>query len=211
MVTAREEILSRLKAAQTRRGARELEEPDFSGSVYPPLKESLTDEFREKLELLGGHVLFCEDPADLVAILQDIMKKHEKTRLFCLDNSLQDILNGKIEYDSEEKDFAQVEVGFTRCEYLVAHTGSVLISAAQQEGRRLNVFPEIHTVIASEHQLVDFLETALDNIRKKYKNQLPSLVSAIIGPSRTADIEKTLVMGMHGPRALYVIITRESI
>jgi len=97
----------------------------------------------------------------------------------------------------------------TGCEFLVAHLGSVLISSAQISGRRLNVFPETHIVVANEVQIVDFLDNALEKLQEKYKNKLPSLISNITGPSRTADIEKTLVMGMHGPKTLIVIIAIE--
>jgi len=70
-----------------------------------------------------------------------------------------------------------------------------MISSAQISGRRLNVFPETHIVIAHKSQLTDFLDQAIENLQIKYKNKLPSLISNITGPSRTADIEKTLVNG----------------
>jgi L-lactate dehydrogenase complex protein LldG len=92
---------------------------------------------------------------------------------------------------------------------LVAHLGSVLVSSAQISGRRLNVFPETHIVVADQSQLTDYLDSALEKLQNKYKNELPSLISNITGPSRTADIEKTLVMGMHGPKTLIVIISEE--
>jgi L-lactate dehydrogenase complex protein LldG len=46
-------------------------------------------------------------------------------------------------------------------------------------------------------------------IRKKYEDGFPSLISFITGPSRTADIEKTLVMGAHGPKELYVFLIED--
>jgi L-lactate dehydrogenase complex protein LldG len=65
--------------------------------------------------------------------------------------------------------------------------------------------------VAAQSQLTDYLDGAMEKLQNKYKNELPSLISNITGPSRTADIEKTLVMGMHGPKSLIVIISEEPI
>jgi len=73
-------------------------------------------------------------------------------------------------------------------------------------GRRLNVFPETHIVIANTTQLVYDIKDALGNLAKKYDAGFPSAITLISGASRTADIEKTLVMGAHGPKELYVLI-----
>jgi L-lactate dehydrogenase complex protein LldG len=86
-----------------------------------------------------------------------------------------------------------------------------MISSGQMSGRRLNVYPEIHVVIAYSSQLVPDLKQALAGIRQRYAERIPSLISVITGPSRTADIEKTLVMGAHGPRELFVFLVEDSI
>ena len=70
------------------------------------------------------------------------------------------------------------------------------------------VYPPVHIVIANKNQLVDYLEKAYSEIHEKYKNDLPSQITLITGPSRTADIEKTLVLGAHGPRELRVFMTK---
>jgi L-lactate dehydrogenase complex protein LldG len=77
---------------------------------------------------------------------------------------------------------------------------------SSKNSRRLNVYPETHVVIAYVDQLVDDLKDAFIAVQKKYSGKLPSMLSVITGPSRTADIEKTLVMGAHGPRQLFVIL-----
>jgi len=77
---------------------------------------------------------------------------------------------------------------------------------SSKNSRRLNVYPETHVVIAYVDQLVDDLKDAFIAVQKKYSGNLPSMLSVITGPSRTADIEKTLVMGAHGPRQLFVIL-----
>jgi L-lactate dehydrogenase complex protein LldG len=94
----------------------------------------------------------------------------------------------------------EIKSGVSGCEYLVARFGSVLVSSALPGGRRIFPFPEIHIVIAHENQLVLEIEEALDGVQKKYGDNFPSQITNITGPSRTADIEKTLILGAHGPK-----------
>jgi L-lactate dehydrogenase complex protein LldG len=64
----------------------------------------------------------------------------------------------------------------------------------------------VHIVVASVGQLLPDIKDALAYMRKKYGQRLPSMMSLITGPSRTADIEKTLVMGAHGPKELILFL-----
>jgi len=209
METSRNNILARLKAAQEKRGEIEVQSPDFTSPIYHPLNDSLRHEFKTNLELIGGEVIFCTSKADISANIQRICSEKQQDHLFCTNPELIKIIDGSILIHSSEDDFFNLNIGLTGCEFLVAHLGSVLISSEQISGRRLNVFPETHLVVAHESQLTDYLDQALEKLQNKYKNKLPSLISNITGPSRTADIEKTLVMGMHGPKSLIVIISEE--
>lgn len=211
MDSAKNNILARLKAAQEKRGEIEVEFPDFTSPIYLPLNESLVQEFKTNLELIGGQVIFCESKSDIAGLVKLLCQEKNQNHLFCTDPILQDIIKDSIEIVSDENSFTKLNIGLTGCEFLVAHLGSVIISSAQISGRRLNVFPETHIVIAHKSQLTDFLDQAIEKLQIKYKNKLPSLISNITGPSRTADIEKTLVMGMHGPKSLIVIISEEPI
>lgn len=210
MGSARNNILAKLKAAQETRGEIGETIPDFTSSVYLPLNPTLSEEFKTNLELIGGQVIFCNTRAEVASQVQLICEEKEQDEIFCTDPILQNMVKGAVKIDEEENDFLRLTIGITGCEFLVAHLGSILISSAQISGRRLNVFPESHIIIAHEAQIVDYLDNALEKIQEKYKNKLPSLISNITGPSRTADIEKTLVMGMHGPKSLIVIIVTET-
>lgn len=99
-----------------------------------------------------------------------------------------------------------MEAGITGCEFLIARTGSVLVSSASLSGRQMHAFPPVHFIMAYQSQLVDYPENALKAIQQKYGTKLPSAITTITGPSRTADIEKTLVLGAHGPKELIVLL-----
>lgn len=211
MESAREKILARLKAAQDQRGEIGTNVPDFTSPIYLELDPVLSKEFKKNLETIGGQVVVADSKSEVISEVKRICTEKGQTKIFCTDSKLQELLKETVEIDSEETNFNSLNIGITGCEFLVAHLGSVLISSAQISGRRLNVFPETHIVIANQAQLTDFLDTAIEKLQIKYKNNLPSLISNITGPSRTADIEKTLVMGMHGPKSLIVIISNELI
>ena len=104
----------------------------------------------------------------------------------------------------------KMEVGITQCEYLIARSGSVMVSSAQLSGRQMAVYPPIHIIIAYTEQLVTHVKDAIEEIQKKYGKKLPSLITTITGPSRTADIEKTLIIGAHGPKEIYVFMIDQS-
>src|SRR5690606_16085237 len=127
--------------------------------------------------------------------------------VFCNEDEISNRLNAfEIQFQQTSELTPEIEVGITGCEFLIAHTGSVMVSSAQKGGRQMFVYPPLHIVIAKKNQLVDYLEKAYEGIHGKYKENFPSQIALITGPSRTADIEKTLVLGAHGPRELRVFV-----
>ena len=99
------------------------------------------------------------------------------------------------------------DLGVTSCDCLVAQTGSIVVSTLSAGGRALSVLPPTHLAIARRDQIVPDLVSAMALLRKRYDKRWPSSLSVITGPSRTADIEKILVLGAHGPKriALYFV------
>jgi L-lactate dehydrogenase complex protein LldG len=80
------------------------------------------------------------------------------------------------------------------------------MSAAQQSGRTVSVYAPIHICIAYTNQLVYDLKDSLQLLKDRYADHIPSLITFASGPSRTADIEKTLVTGVHGPKEVYLFL-----
>ncbi len=111
----------------------------------------------------------------------------------------------------ELENLETIEASLTGCEFLIARTGSILVSSGSDRSRLTSVYPPVHIVVASKNQLVFDLEDAFKTVKTKYGKKPPSMFSVITGPSRTADIEKTLVMGAHGPRELFCFYVNENL
>jgi len=132
--------------------------------------------------------------------------------MYAWEPSLQRLLDQYgFPYYSTDTDFEKADAGITLCEALIARNGSILVSNAGPAGRRLSIYPHMHIVVAYTSQIVGDIKEGLELLKQKYSSQFPSMVSLITGPSRTADIEKTLVLGAHGPRELYVFLLDDSI
>jgi L-lactate dehydrogenase complex protein LldG len=80
------------------------------------------------------------------------------------------------------------------------------MSSKLSSARKLPAIVDIHVVVAYVSQLVPDIKQAFQAITEKYGERAPSLIYLAAGPSRTADIEKTLVMGAHGPKEIYVFL-----
>ena len=88
-----------------------------------------------------------------------------------------------------------------------AETGTLLLVSGADNPTTLNFLPEAHTVLIAATDIVGSYEAAWDRLRAVYgTGTLPRTVNLISGPSRTADIEQTIVTGAHGPRRLHVLI-----
>lgn len=206
--TSREIILSKIKKSMEEGRDFPIPPHDTDSSVFP-VPENLLTTFVEELNTIGGNVVVESSLQQLVQEFEKICKSKEIDSVFCIDPILQEALSAStLEVNSDENSFKTLEVGVTRCEFLISRTGTIVVSSAHPSGRRLNVFPPIHVVFAKASQLLAFPDDALLRLGEKYGEDFPSLVSFITGASRTADIEKTLVMGAHGPKELFVFIDK---
>jgi L-lactate dehydrogenase complex protein LldG len=175
--------------------------------VYKKNEELLEVLFAEELTAVAGNFIFCENGIDFIENILELADKFKWRKIYCWEPELQELLSHyEFPFYETDKDFEMAEVGITLCEALIARNGSVMVSNNNAAGRRLSIFPHYHIVIARTGQLVLDLKDAFELLKHKYGTQIPSMVSTITGPSRTADIEKTLVLGAHGPKELFVFL-----
>ena len=175
--------------------------------MYAPNEEMLEVLFAEQFTAIAGQFVFCEDEMQFIENLLTLAEERKWHKIYCWEPPLQEILTQyEYPYFETDKDFEQAQVGFTLCEALIARNGSILLSNANMAGRRLSIYPPVHIVLAYTSQLVTDLKDGFKLIKTKYGHQLPSMITNVTGPSRTSDIEKTLVLGAHGPKELFVFL-----
>ncbi len=182
--------------------------PDFTSPLHHASTEDLSVIFVESFLKNSGTFFYCETEEAFFDQLYTFKKEHNLEHLFVWEPNLQQALqHAGITYNDTVQDFVKNgDASLTTCESLIARTGSLLVSSANAGGRRLSIYPTIHIVVAKASQLVPDIKDGLQKLRDKYKTNFPSMVSLVSGPSRTADIEKTLVMGAHGPKQLVLFL-----
>ncbi|MBS2096885.1 LutC/YkgG family protein [Carboxylicivirga linearis] len=200
----RERILNRLRSAKNINDG-SISARDRSVRVFPQ-PENLLATFKDELSKIKGKAIEFSGSEELILVVQQMVEERQWKYLFTRDPYLFNLFNDKINTSSNEDDFEHMEAGITTCEYLISRTGSVVVSSIQPSGRLMNIFPPVHLVVAKASQLVPFIEEAIQGMKERYEGALPSQMTIITGASRTADIEKTLVMGAHGPKELIVLI-----
>jgi len=208
--TSKEKVLKNVRNALISKTDMPYPHQEPYPGVYQTSEESLDVGFARAFTNVAGRFVYCEDKDDFISSMKIVLENLNKKYVYCLDEEIRTMLNDTgLEIRDMDEDFEKADLGITTCEFLIARLGSVMVSSKQTAGRRLNVFPEIHIVIAYPDQFVPDLSDALKAIQLKYEGDLPSLISVITGPSRTADIEKTLIMGAHGPKNLFVFLVED--
>ena len=186
MDVARDNILSRVRVALRIPSHQPL--PPTSAPIFPPVTNPEA-RFREEFAAVKGELI--ETSEALAGFRKGFAR-------IATDGS--DLVSKSI--GEANSRVSECDLGVTSCDCLVAQTGSVIVSTISAGGRALSVLPPTHLVITRREQIVPDLATAMALLRKRYNKHWPSSLSVITGPSRTADIEKILVMGAHGPKRL---------
>ena len=177
-----------------------------NSSVYQPSRQEKEVEFAEQFAGVQGKFIYCADQPEMLQQLKLLIAQNAWTQIFCRESALRQMLDEPLKGLITQSGLPEADAAITSCELLVARTGSILLSTGQESGRTVSVYAPVHICIAYSSQLVYDIREGLEFLQEKYKNKLPSLITLATGPSRTADIEKTLVVGVHGPKDVYVFL-----
>ena len=144
--------------------------------------------FKESVESVAGHCIVTTDVTD---VLKQILTDLNAERIAFSDNA------------PNAHDIFGYDVGVSTAQLAIAETGTLVLDSACERHRFVSLVPPVHIAIVNASAIVETLSDALTLIQK---NEISPAITFITGPSRTADIELTLTIGVHGPQELYVIV-----
>jgi len=205
---SKENILNKIRKALTQSTPLPFPEAEGKENIFHPLKQEIEVEFAEQFTRLQGKFIFCLNRQELAFQLNSLLRKQEWKKVYCREEEMKQLIGDQL-HEHLTSDLPNCDVSITGCEALVARTGTIVMSTKQASGRTVSVYAPVHICIAFTKQLVYDVGDALKLVKNKYGESLPSLITFATGPSRTADIEKTLVVGVHGPKEVFCFLVDE--
>ena len=202
--SSKEKILKKIREALSNPVPLPFPKSEGSKSVFPVPTEDLELVFAEEFTKLLGKFAFCMNEEDLQIQLQSLIQQKKWENIFCLEKNLQKMFGSDRYPQVNQNSISTCDAAITSCKFLVARTGAIVMTSDQESGRTVSSYSSVHICIAYVSQLVYDTRDALKLIKEKYGNKVPSFITFAAGPSRTADIEKTLVVGVHGPKEVYL-------
>ena len=214
-MNSRDAILSRIRGLLAQ--GPQHEEPPVP-EVWPrenPGAEQMAQRFAEELQAIHGEAIRCRSMDDARAQLKDLLDREQWTALGAPDRPLCREVTSGLEPDRvfwarpgwAPQDMAQLPAGLIEAECLLADTGTAMIACDTPEERLLCYLPPACIVVARMDRLVEHLPAAWPEIARRAADpERRGEFVFITGPSRTADIEKILILGVHGPKRLIVVV-----
>jgi len=182
---------------------------DWESDVFARGELNGAELFAESFTFNKGQFVFCYNQYHFIDQFLSAAEQRGWESVSCIEKHLMHLFN---ECDfpllSDANDVLLADAGITGCDALIARTGSIILSSLGNKSRTISVFPPVHIVVAYRNQVVYDLKQYLNTFSSPDAS-LPSMMSIVSGPSRTSDIEKTLVMGAHGPKEMFVFYVDE--
>jgi len=184
---------------------RHLPEGKYGAHLFP--------EFETRAKAVSAEILRVKTPAEARDALLDLMRSLEAKKAVAVRCPIQEkagiseaLKSAGIQLFTERTDIAEhaatADVGISGVEFAVAETGSVCQNATAIEDRLVSMLPPVHVAFLDSNRVLPGIEDAFEIFSKIFDL---GYISFITGPSRTADIERVLTIGVHGPSRFVVI------
>lgn len=211
--TFKEQMLAKVRNALIERQEALFKDIDQRTETWVPIKEEdgTAITFAQNFKEQGGIFIYLESELELAECLKQLVPENGWEPLWCFQPEMQELLSKyNIPFtESKEREPKQKLVSLTGCECLVAQTGSIVLTEALTTTREAYAIPDILLVYATTEQIVPGMRTAFQTMKRKYAKNRPSQMTIITGPSRSTDIEQTLVIGASGIRQVAVFLVDE--
>jgi len=162
-------------------------------SVSQKAVASVVDEFKRNLEAVNGHCIIVRNEVEVEAAVRGLT---EGKRI------------ASAEAPPPTKDLFNFGVGVSSAQAGIAETGTLVLDSSVERNRLVSLVPPVHIAILDASRIYATLGETLATLQSG--GEVSHAITFITGPSRTADIELTLAIGVHGPQELYVIIIQNN-
>jgi L-lactate dehydrogenase complex protein LldG len=174
---------------------------------------SLLERFRKEFTRVSGEMAVCSDADSVVDAIKDLIQSANLGTVAISQHAVcrrLQIGEKSFERSRLREKLSDVELSITGAEYLIADIGTIITVSNPQASREISLLPTTHLVVATPDQIYPNMAELFREIHEKHGTTLPgSALTLITGPSRTADIEKVLIKGVHGPTRLLAIVLDE--
>jgi L-lactate dehydrogenase complex protein LldG len=170
-----------------------------------------TEQFIESAKRVGAEVLQMDNLQNAVTYIKDkakgtalvpetsLVRRHHLRAL--LAEAGVDVFSGKFRNAGQFPG-----AGITFCNFCLADSGTVVLESTDEEIRLATTLPEIHFILVDPATILKDNLAAVDPMTAFHQGNDPKLIAYITGPSRTADIERVLTIGCHGPREVHILL-----
>jgi L-lactate utilization protein LutC len=222
MADSREAVLQRIRQAVAdgnQSGA--AKEPPSRGDVgYQGAGPDLVKRFCDEVIAAGGRAYRVADASSASACVLELVKAMSARRVLLGRGAVLDSLTlprvlrersievhvvDELQASSLREVFFQADLGITGVAHAIAETGTLVMATSPNDPRSISLLPPVHIAVVGQSQIVPDLFD-LFALLEAGKENLPSCLSFITGPSKTGDIELKLVTGVHGPGEVHVVI-----
>ncbi|MGL4812686.1 MAG: LutC/YkgG family protein [Beijerinckiaceae bacterium] len=179
------------------------------GQVSGPARITL---FREQAERIAATTVEVDSNADVPAAVAAYLRDNNLPAAIRIGADLRltmmpwqetslDVKSGA----SDGNDLAAVSHAFAG----IAETGTAVMTSGPENPTTLNFLPDHHIVVVTAKDIAGDMEEVMAKLRFAYgKGEMPRVVNFITGPSRSGDIEQTILLGAHGPRRVHLVIVK---
>jgi L-lactate utilization protein LutC len=119
--------------------------------------------------------------------------------------------DGRALIEAYKRALMSADIGLTTADYAIADTGTLVLVSGSEQHRLVSLVPPVHVCLIDSGRIVARLPDLLARAAERFRSAIPpQAMTFITGPSRTADIELSLTLGVHGPRELHVLLYQPS-
>ncbi|MBU7436620.1 LutC/YkgG family protein [Paraburkholderia fungorum] len=213
---ARRNILARIRAAQGREPEPSASEREAAADYLarhpqgprPEMPADLATRFIEEAQKMATTIDTVETLSEVPSAAHRYLTEHALPLQAVAWQTLQDLqwAEAGLSVEFRKPEDGDV-VGLTGCFCATAETGTLVLLSGPQTYASAGLLPQTHIAIVPASRIVSGHEEAFALIRSE-RGELPRAVNFVSGPSRTGDIEQTIVLGAHGPYRVHAIVVR---